>query len=129
LLLPLEKLNGICKGALQINWHGISSCASAIEFLRRKFSLVTEDCDDNGIITSPQDTSSMEMEYVGTNKIHFANCVVNADNIKDTWPFTLGKYIVLFTSTLAYLLKVLFVEMIKSPRNTLTFQIISAKGA
>ncbi|XP_068480547.1 endoribonuclease Dicer homolog 3a isoform X1 [Phaseolus vulgaris] len=84
LLLPLEKLNGICGGAFQINWHGISSCASAIEFLRRKFSLGTGDCDDNGIITSPQDTSSMEIEYVGTNKIHFANCVVDADNIKDT---------------------------------------------
>ncbi|XP_047170030.1 endoribonuclease Dicer homolog 3a isoform X2 [Vigna umbellata] len=84
LLLPLENLNGICEGTLQINWHGIDSCASAIEFLRRRYSLVTGDCDDNGIITSPQDTSSMEMEYVGTNKIHFANCVLDADNIKNT---------------------------------------------
>lgn len=84
LLLPLEKLNGICEGALQINWHGIDSCASAIEFLRRRYSLVTGDCDDNGIVKSPQDTSSVEMEYVGTNKIHFANCVLDADNIKNT---------------------------------------------
>ncbi|CAJ1973600.1 unnamed protein product [Sphenostylis stenocarpa] len=84
LLLPLEKLNGICAVALHINWNGISSCASAIEFLRRKFSLVTGDCDDNRKIASPQDTSSLEMECVGTNKTHFANCVVDADNIKDT---------------------------------------------
>lgn len=83
LLLPLEKLNGICEGSLQINWCGINSCASAIKFLRRKFSLVTGDCDDNGTITSPHDTSSSEMECVGANKIHFANCVVDADNIKD----------------------------------------------
>ncbi|TKY74841.1 Endoribonuclease Dicer-like 3a [Spatholobus suberectus] len=37
LLLPLEKLNDICGGSLQINWRGINSCTSAIEFLRRNF--------------------------------------------------------------------------------------------
>ncbi|TKY74839.1 Endoribonuclease Dicer-like 3a [Spatholobus suberectus] len=84
LLLPLENLNDICEGSLQINWRGINSCASAIEFLRRNFSLVTGDCNDNNIITSIHDASSSEMECEGPNKIHFANCVVDADNVKDT---------------------------------------------
>ncbi|RDX82989.1 Endoribonuclease Dicer-like 3a, partial [Mucuna pruriens] len=83
LLLPLEKLNDICEGSLQINWCGINSCAAAIEFLRRKISMVTGDFDDSGPITTPHNTSSSEMECEGTNKIHFANCVVDADNIKD----------------------------------------------
>ncbi|KAK7410183.1 hypothetical protein VNO78_00768 [Psophocarpus tetragonolobus] len=84
LLLPLERLNDIREESLQINWCGINSCASSIEFLRRKFSLATGDCDDNGTITSPpHNTSSSEMERV-TNNIHFANCVVDADKINDT---------------------------------------------
>lgn len=84
LLLPLEKLNYICEGSLQINWCGINSCAAAIEFLRRKFSLVTGECDDNSTITSPHDTSSSEMECNGANKIYFSNCVVDTENIQDT---------------------------------------------
>ncbi|XP_020236555.1 endoribonuclease Dicer homolog 3a isoform X2 [Cajanus cajan] len=84
LLLPLEKLNDTCGESLQINWFGINSCAAAIEFLRRKFSLVTKDCGDNGTITTPPDTRSSEMECEGTNSIHFANCVLGVNNIKDT---------------------------------------------
>ncbi|RDX68564.1 Endoribonuclease Dicer-like 3a, partial [Mucuna pruriens] len=79
LLLPLDTY----EGSLQINWRGINSCAAAIEFLRRKISMVTGDFDDNGTITTHHNTSSSEMECEGTNKIHFANCVVDADNIKD----------------------------------------------
>ncbi|XP_061374875.1 endoribonuclease Dicer homolog 3a isoform X2 [Gastrolobium bilobum] len=83
LLLPLEKLNDICKGSLQINWSGINSCASAIEYLRRKFLLVAGDCDANSKITSPCNISSSEVECEGTNKIHFANCVLDVNNLKN----------------------------------------------
>ncbi|KAK7363560.1 hypothetical protein VNO77_05706 [Canavalia gladiata] len=81
LLLPLEKLNDMCEGSLQINWSGINSCASAIGFLSRKFSLVAGDCDDNSSITSPHDSSEMDCE--ATNMIHFANSVADANNIKN----------------------------------------------
>ncbi|XP_027354883.1 endoribonuclease Dicer homolog 3a [Abrus precatorius] len=84
LLLPLEKLNDVCQGSLPINWSAINSSASAIEFLRRKFSLDAGNSDDSSTITSPNDSSSSEMECAGTNKIHFANCVADANNIKDT---------------------------------------------
>ncbi|KAL2346622.1 hypothetical protein Fmac_000622 [Flemingia macrophylla] len=84
LLLPLEKLNATCRESLQINWFGINSCTAAVEFLRRKFSLGTEDCDDNGTITTPHRTRSSEMDFEEANKIHFANCVVDPNNIKDT---------------------------------------------
>ncbi|XP_058760418.1 endoribonuclease Dicer homolog 3a-like [Vicia villosa] len=75
LLLPLEKSNDICTGSLQIHWSAISSCSSAIEFVRRKFSLVAEDSDD---------TSSSAMEPESTNIFHFANAVADVSNIKDT---------------------------------------------
>ncbi|KAJ1382263.1 Ribonuclease III domain [Sesbania bispinosa] len=83
LLLPLEKFRDISKGSLQIHWSGINSCASAIEFLRRKFSLVAGDGADKGKITSPCDTSSSHMEYESAHEIHFANCVVNINNLKN----------------------------------------------
>ncbi|XP_061374933.1 endoribonuclease Dicer homolog 3-like [Gastrolobium bilobum] len=83
LLLPLEKLNDISKGSLQINWSGINSCTSTIEYLRRKFFLVGGDCNDNSKITSPCDTRSSDEECEGTNKIHFANCVLDVNNLKD----------------------------------------------
>lgn len=75
LLLPLKKSNDICPGSLQIHWSAISSCYSAIEFVRRKFSLVAEESDD---------TSSLAMEPESTNMFHFANTVADVSNIKDT---------------------------------------------
>ncbi|XP_027190700.1 endoribonuclease Dicer homolog 3a isoform X2 [Cicer arietinum] len=82
LLLPLEKSNDIC---LQIHWPAISSCASAIDFLRRKFSLAVGDSDDNSkIISPPCNTSSLDIECESTNKmLHFANCAVDVSNVKD----------------------------------------------
>lgn len=83
-LLPLERFNDICRESLQIHWSAINSCASAIEFLREKYSLGAGDCDNNGKITSPPcDTSSLDVECESTNKIHFANCVVDVGNLKD----------------------------------------------
>ncbi|KAK2391994.1 dicer [Trifolium repens] len=86
LLLPLKKSNDICMGSLQIHWPAISSCASAIEFVRQKFSLVAEDSDDNSkIISLPCDTTnSSDMEHESTNKFHFANCAIDVSNVKDT---------------------------------------------
>ncbi|MCH82405.1 endoribonuclease dicer 3a-like, partial [Trifolium medium] len=86
LLLPLEKSNDICMGSLQIHWSAISSCASAIEFVRRRFSLVAEDSDDNGKIISPpcDTTDSSDMERESTDIFHFANCAINVSNVKDT---------------------------------------------
>ncbi|MED6203666.1 helicase [Stylosanthes scabra] len=83
LLLPLQKGNDECKGSLEINWSGISSCASAVEFLRNMFSSVAGDCDGGSKIVSPCDTNSSKEECEGTDKIHFANCVVDANSIKN----------------------------------------------
>jgi endoribonuclease Dicer len=73
-------------GSLQIHWPAISSCASAIEFVRQKFSLVAEDSDDNSkIISLPCDTTnSSDMEHESTNKFHFANCAIDVSDVKDT---------------------------------------------
>jgi len=97
LLLPLEKSNDICIRSLQIHWSAINSCASAIAFVRQRFSLVMEVSDDNSkiisppcdtdnskIISPPCDTSSSsDMECESTNMFHFANCVVDASSVKD----------------------------------------------
>lgn len=83
LLLPLENLNDINKGSLKINWTGINSCASAIEFVRTKYSLGAEHCDSDGKNLSLCDTSSSEAECDGTKKIHFANCVLDITSVKD----------------------------------------------
>ena len=83
LLLPLEKLNDKFKGSLEINWSGINSCASAVELLRNKFSVVAGDCDKDRKITSPCDTNSSQVECEGTNKIHFANCVVDVNSVNN----------------------------------------------
>ncbi|KAF1865258.1 hypothetical protein Lal_00004632 [Lupinus albus] len=86
LLLPLEKLDDSCMGSLTINWSGINSCASAIEFLRKKFLLVAGDCcndSEDTKITSPCDTSPMEVECQDKNKIYFANCILDVNNLKD----------------------------------------------
>jgi endoribonuclease Dicer len=86
LLLPLKKSNDICVGSLPIHWPAISSCASAIEFVRRKFSLVTENSDDiSKIMSTPCDTTnSSDMERESTNKFHFANCAIDVSDVKDT---------------------------------------------
>lgn len=85
LLLPLDKSKDICSGSLRIKWSAISSCASAVEFFRRKFSLVAGDSDDNSKILSPsRDTTLSDVECESTNKIYFANCAVDVSKLKDT---------------------------------------------
>lgn len=83
LLLPLEKLNDTYKESLKINWRGINSCASAIEFFRKKYSPGAEHCEDDRKSFSPHGTCSSEAECGGTKKIHFANCMLDVDNLKD----------------------------------------------
>ncbi|PNY04416.1 endoribonuclease dicer 3a-like protein, partial [Trifolium pratense] len=84
LLLPFEKSNDM--ESLQIHWSAISSCASAIEFIRGRFPLVAEDSDDNSKIISPpcDITNSSDMEHESTNIFHFANCAIDVNNMKDT---------------------------------------------
>ncbi|KAF7840248.1 endoribonuclease Dicer-like protein 3a [Senna tora] len=83
LLLPLENLNDIYKGSLKINWTGINSCASAIDFIRKKYSMGAEHGDDDRKNMSLSDTSSLDAECDGTKKIHFADCVLDINNVKD----------------------------------------------
>ncbi|OIW14956.1 hypothetical protein TanjilG_30675 [Lupinus angustifolius] len=86
LLLPLEKLDDSCMRSLTINWSGIKSCASAIEFLRKKFLLVAGNCckdSDDTKITSPCHTSPMEVESQDKNSIYFANCMLDVNILKD----------------------------------------------
>ncbi|XP_028790121.1 endoribonuclease Dicer homolog 3a [Neltuma alba] len=82
LLLPLEK-DGIDEESLKINWAGINSCASAIEFMRKRCSLGIDHCNDYRKNLPSHDISLLEADCGGREKIHFANFVLDVNNVKD----------------------------------------------
>ncbi|XP_054814842.1 endoribonuclease Dicer homolog 3a-like isoform X2 [Prosopis cineraria] len=82
LLLPLDKHDSY-EESLKINWAGINSCASAIEFMRKKYSLGDDHCDDYRKNLPSHDISMSEADCGGREKIHFANCVFDVNNVKD----------------------------------------------
>ncbi|KAI4337204.1 hypothetical protein L6164_015649 [Bauhinia variegata] len=82
-LLPLKKLNDICEESWKVNWTAMNSCASAIEFVRKKSLLGAGHCVDDRNISLPCNTSSSETECKATKTICFANCVVDVNNLKD----------------------------------------------
>ncbi|KAK4283890.1 hypothetical protein QN277_000793 [Acacia crassicarpa] len=82
LLLPLEK-DGIYEESFKINWAGINSCASAIEFMQKKYSLGADHCDDYRKNLPSHDINMSEADHGGGEKIHFANCVLDLNNVKD----------------------------------------------
>ncbi|KAK7395386.1 hypothetical protein VNO78_15942 [Psophocarpus tetragonolobus] len=79
LLLPLETLNS-SSVACRINWRGVSSCVSVINFLKRKFSLSSENCPKQKL-SNWSDSSDAERKT--SSKVHFANCFLDVNDIKD----------------------------------------------
>ncbi|RDX92252.1 Endoribonuclease Dicer-like 3, partial [Mucuna pruriens] len=79
LLLPLEALNSEGE-AWRVNWRGVSSCVSVVNFLKRKFSLSSENCPKQKF-SKWIDSSDMEQKTSST--VHFANCLLDVNAIKD----------------------------------------------
>lgn len=83
LLLPLESLNDSSNGTWRINWTGINSCVSAVEFLKKNSSLGSHHCYGDTRNFLPSRTVSSETKCNIAEIIHFANCSVNVANLKD----------------------------------------------
>jgi endoribonuclease Dicer len=81
LLLPLEKFNTSTPEPCLINWTGVNSCASVVEILKKRSVLSAGLAETVNI--SPCRNSSFETECNSDNVFHFANCLVDINNLKD----------------------------------------------
>ncbi|KAK7256023.1 hypothetical protein RIF29_29454 [Crotalaria pallida] len=81
LLLPLEALNGE-GAALRVNWRGVSSCLSVVKYLKIKFLLTYENWHKQ-ISSNWSDSSDGDGEEKASSTVHFANCLINVNDIKD----------------------------------------------
>ncbi|KAL3645874.1 Dicer dimerization domain [Castilleja foliolosa] len=85
LLLPLESENTTSEQPLKINWNGIDSCVSVVEFLKRNALLDSKQPktnDDNSSsvhVSDPVDANKSDFEDV----IHLANVSAKADCLKE----------------------------------------------
>ena len=83
LLLPLETLNTSIHENLRINWTGINSAASVVEFLKKNSFLGSQHCNGNRENSSPCRINLSQTKCKDANIINFANCSVNINNLKD----------------------------------------------
>ncbi|XP_059458543.1 endoribonuclease Dicer homolog 3 [Corylus avellana] len=81
LLLPLEEFNTSTPEPCKINWTGINSCISAVEILKKRSVLSA--VPGETVKLSPCRNSSFETECNSDNVVHFANCLVDINNLKD----------------------------------------------
>lgn len=81
LLLPLEPLSISSRESWKIDWKGIEACSSVVEFLKNCFLGVQS--NDGGGNQLPNNLESSTVECDGTNTMHFANALVNVENLKD----------------------------------------------
>ncbi|XP_009363041.2 endoribonuclease Dicer homolog 3a-like isoform X1 [Pyrus x bretschneideri] len=82
LLLPVETSNDSKDESWRINWAGINSCVSVVDFLKRSLSLSSQCNVDTG--NSVPRTVSSETECNSAGIVQFANCSVDVKNLKDT---------------------------------------------
>ncbi|XP_010261807.1 PREDICTED: endoribonuclease Dicer homolog 3a isoform X2 [Nelumbo nucifera] len=81
LLLPLDSSGIPNDESLRINWRGVDSCVSIVEFLKENSLLSADSClVSKGNSCS---TNSFETEYKVSEVIHLANSNVNLYNLKD----------------------------------------------
>lgn len=80
LLLPLEILSISGQESWRINWTGINACAAVVEFLKKNSYLVAN--HSNGGDSSPHRINSSQTECNSGDIIHFANCSVDAKDLK-----------------------------------------------
>ncbi|KAJ6957432.1 endoribonuclease Dicer [Populus alba x Populus x berolinensis] len=81
LLLPLEPWSISSNDRWKIDWKGIEACSSVVEYLKNSF-LTARSCSGGGN-TLPDNVQSSTVECNGTNLIHFANALVNVENINN----------------------------------------------
>lgn len=78
MLLPLESRDNPSHKPWGIDWTGINSCVSEVEFLKKNAWLSAEQSGRNGGNSSLQMTDSIE-----TDLIHLANKSVHINNIRE----------------------------------------------
>lgn len=78
LLLPAETNNE----SMRINWTWVNSCISVVELLKNNTLFSSEHCNDDRVGLLPCQTESYDTGCEGLNVIRFANCCIDATNIK-----------------------------------------------
>ncbi|CAL5419477.1 unnamed protein product [Camellia sinensis] len=83
LLLPLESSNVSSDEPWRINWMGINSCVSVVEFLKENAWLSAEQSSGDRGNSSVHGTNSIESECKATNVIHLANKSIGTKNLRE----------------------------------------------
>lgn len=83
LLLPLETLNNMSDESWKINWKGVNASSSVVEFLKNNSFLGSEHSNGDGGNQSPNTIGLSIKEGNDANIIHFANSLVDINNLKD----------------------------------------------
>ncbi|KAF7134712.1 hypothetical protein RHSIM_Rhsim08G0003600 [Rhododendron simsii] len=84
LLLPVESSNGCSHDVWKINWMGINSCFSVVEYMKENAWLSAKQSDVDMGDSLVDGTNSTENDYKSTNLIHLANKSVDLKNIRQT---------------------------------------------
>ncbi|CAL5395313.1 unnamed protein product [Camellia sinensis] len=82
LLLPLESSNVSSDEPWRINWMGINSCVSVVEFLKENAWLSAEQSSGDRGNSSVHGMNSIESECKATNVIHLANKSIDTKNLR-----------------------------------------------
>ena len=83
LLLPIESSGILNYDSWRINWQGINSCASVIQFLEKQSQLSAGNMNDDTGNPSPCGTGLVETECKSISTIHLANNSVHVNNLKN----------------------------------------------
>ncbi|GMH08010.1 hypothetical protein Nepgr_009850 [Nepenthes gracilis] len=84
LILPLESSNIQNSGSWSINWKGIDSCVSVIEFLKKSSWLSAEDPQGSMRSLPTSRNISENRNFTDASVICLANASYSASNLKDT---------------------------------------------
>ncbi|XP_058069603.1 endoribonuclease Dicer homolog 3a [Magnolia sinica] len=79
LLLPLESSTISSHETLSINWKGISSCASIVEFMNTRSLVGADSCSTRSMESSSSSSTSLSKN----EEIHFANNSVDIHDLQD----------------------------------------------
>lgn len=83
LVLPLETLNDSNNESWTINWRGINSCVSVVEFLKKNALVGAQHCNGDTGNSLPSRNSLSGTGGNSAQIFHFADCSVDEKNITD----------------------------------------------
>lgn len=83
LLLPVQLSNTPNDESWRINWPGIDSCASVVEFLEKRLKLNAGNVNYDMDHSSPCSTGLIEEDCKSISIVHFANKSVDVNNLKN----------------------------------------------